>query len=632
MHSHRPISTLRRCLVGGAALVTLTTAYYSFAAAQEPLATAAQEPMVTGTPTPPPAAGQGDVTRIEIGESATLRSPTGKKLSKVFASRPGIAEVTADEKDPTIVKVTGRNVGAVDITLVEETGAATKVTLRVLPDMSYIRDTIKRHFPRTNLTLERVGENTVVVTGDVEMAEQISGIIQLVDSMVGKGYAINNMRLAGVVQVQLEVCIAQVNRQETRNMGFNWLQSSPNSVTTSTLGGILQTPSQLQVGTLTQRTIPPGFTQGFGNLGTGLGVANLSIGVFDENSAFFGYIEALRQENLAKIMAHPTVTTLSGRPANFKVGGEEPFGTSGSGGGTGTGIEFKPFGTVVRFVPIALGNGKLRIEVQSEVSNVRRTVETPNIVAPALDTTSVSTTVEMESGQTMAIGGLLQNRVTGATAKVPVLGDLPFVGAGFRKVTYFEEETEVLIIITPHVVDPLDCYQRPSRLPGQETRTATDFELFLEGILEAPRGQRELCPDGKYRPAHYWAPPHCYPYGTPKPGCGNCGACGTGCGTGYGASGHVSTGVRPVVNVAQEGRPATVIPAAAEQPQVIPQDTNPVLPPQQPVVPAVYVPESNQPQTEQAPMPAGNQPPSPEAKESTPVTPVPSEPVKPMDK
>jgi pilus assembly protein CpaC len=606
------------------------------------------------------------VVRIEISEQATLRSPTGKKLTKVFASRPNIAKVEADKDDPTIVRVTGMGVGTVEITLVEETGAATKITVRVLPDMSYIRETIRRHFPRTNLTIERVGEATVVITGDVELAEQISGIIQLVESMVGKGYAINNMRLAGVVQVQLEICVAQVRRSEARRFGFNWFQSDTNALTGSTVGGLV--PQPITGPAVTSNQVPPGFLTGQGNFGTLPPAANFIFGIFDENSAFFGFLDALRQENLAKIMAHPTLTTLSGRPATFTVGGEEPYGTAGSGGGTGTGIEFKPFGTYVRFLPIVLGNGKLRIEVQPEVSTVTGQITQANIVAPRLDVTRVETTVEIESGQTMVIGGLLQNRVTGITNKVPVLGDLPFVGTAFRTVSYNEDEVELLVIVTPHVIDPLDCYQRPSRLPGQETRTPTDFELFLEGILEAPRGQRELCPDGHYKPAHYWAPPHCYPYGTPKPGCNN-GACTTGCyGTpcvtgGCATGGYVVKDGRPGMNVVEVNRPATIIQAGAEQPQ-IQQGVHSVVSPQQPVAPAVYVPESNQPQTEQAPMPVvpashpimrlgadggltpvqneQAQPVSPpvktaepmpvDSKDATPVSTSPSDPVKPMDR
>jgi pilus assembly protein CpaC len=594
-----------------------------------------------------PTATQADqVIRIEVAEETAIRSPSGKAIKQVFASRPGIAKIgLINPMDPTIIRVTGTAVGTVDVTIVDEQGTATRHTIRVLPDLGYIRDTLNRHFPRTNLAIEKVGEHTVVVSGEVEHSEQISGILRIAESIVGQGYVINNMRMAGVMQVQLEVCVAQVDRTEIRRMGFNWLQASRDQVSGSTIGGLI--PNPITGPSVTSTDVPPGFLTSSkiaGGLGSqGLGTVNFVLGVFDDATSVFGFIQAIRQENLGKILSSPTLVTLSGRPASFTVGGEEPYGTAGAtgiSGGGGSGIQFKPFGTTVNFVPIVLGNGKIRIEVQPEVSSVREFIAQSSIIAPRLNTTRVETTVEMESGQTMVIGGLLENVQVGSTTKVPVLGDLPFVGMGFRTVSYSERETELLIIVTPYVVDPLDCAQRPTRLPGQETRTPTDFELFLEGILEAPRGQRPLCPDGKYRPAHYWAPAHCFPYGTPKPGHGGTGACGTDCSScAPGVSGaYVNTGGSEVRVVHGPGatlrlepvNPMT--PMLVGPPQGVPQEANPLLPPQQqPVLPANYVPESKPAEADKAPeiAPASTDVQRPEPKDL--IVPVPSEPVKPAE-
>jgi pilus assembly protein CpaC len=117
---------------------------------------------------------------------------------------------------------------------------------------------------------------------------------------------------------------------------------------------------------------------------------------------------------------------------------------------------------------------------------------------PGRNTNRVNTTVELEDGQTFVIGGLVQNTVTGATLKTPVLGDLPFLGAAFRRLSFEEDETEMVILVTPHLVDGEDCNQVPKILPGQETRSPDDFELFLEGILEAPRGPRQVFPGNHY--------------------------------------------------------------------------------------------------------------------------------------
>ena len=110
--------------------------------------------------------------------------------------------------------------------------------------------------------------------------------------------------------------------------------------------------------------------------------------------------------------------------------------------------------------------------------------------------------VSLESGQTFAIGGLIQNSVQGTTTKLPLLGDLPFVGAAFSKVSHEERETELIILVTPRLVEPMDCAQAPRRVPGRETRSPDDHELYLETLLEAPRGQRQVWNRNCYNAAY----------------------------------------------------------------------------------------------------------------------------------
>jgi pilus assembly protein CpaC len=131
----------------------------------------------------------------------------------------------------------------------------------------------------------------------------------------------------------------------------------------------------------------------------------------------------------------------------------------------------------------------------------------------------------MEDGQTFVLGGLIQHTVDGQTRKLPVLGDIPFLGVFFSSKSYNESEDEVIVVVTPHLVDPMDCSQAPKLLPGQETRSPDDFELFLEGILEAPRGPREVCPNGHYVPAWKHSPTAgVYPCGNPAGGATDCGS------------------------------------------------------------------------------------------------------------
>ena len=137
--------------------------------------------------------------------------------------------------------------------------------------------------------------------------------------------------------------------------------------------------------------------------------------------------------------------------------------------------------------------------------------------------------LQIEDGMTIAIGGLVQNTINGSTAKIPLLGDIPFLGTAFSSVEYNEREEELLILVTPRLVAPMSCCQLPKFLPGRETRSPDDFELFLTQILEAPRGQREVCPEGMFRAAHKNGPTaNLFPCNdnTPPFGSGHLGAVG----------------------------------------------------------------------------------------------------------
>ena len=195
----------------------------------------------------------------------------------------------------------------------------------------------------------------------------------------------------------------------------------------------------------------------------------------------------MRTENLVKILAEPRLLTLSGRPAQFIDGGQIPIVSSSTGGSS----KLLPFGTVLNFVPIVLGNGKIHLEVAASLSQPNSSVgvSIPRLGLwprlPVSPRVARRSPCRLEDGQTLAIGGLIQNSVTGQTTKIPWLGDLPYCGVFFRGVTYTETEEELLILVTPRLVDPMACTQLKPFMPGRETRSADDFELFMEGIMEA---------------------------------------------------------------------------------------------------------------------------------------------------
>jgi len=287
----------------------------------------------------------------------------------------------------------------------------------------------------------------------------------------------------GVYTVELQVVVAVVNRSELRNMSFSWNHSGPNWFLSSLIGG----PGGLA--TVLTPLAPAQTTTSI----TGTGTANVPFGVLSNNNSLLGFLQVLRTEGLTKIHSEPRITTLSGTPASILNGGETPI-VLATGVGAPPSVTYKEFGTRVNFLPIVMGNGRIHMDVRAELSQLDQAsgISVAGISAPGFRTRSAQVKVQVEDGQTIAIGGLIQNTVNGTISRVPFLGDLPYLGAVFSNKTYDEVEEELIILVTPRLVDPVDCTRIPKHLPGRETRVPDDFELFLEGILEAPRRQRNV--------------------------------------------------------------------------------------------------------------------------------------------
>jgi pilus assembly protein CpaC len=523
MHSFKSLKLSKSRLLG-AGLVAVATLAGAQAQAQPPAAAAGpgnQPPLIQNIP------GSGtsitvdraDFT-IQINETFRLRHEQGGLIKEVLASRPGIVQLDVNPQDATVLMVKGAAVGVTQLTITatDRQGnplPSTIRTVQVNPDISYIRSKVAEAFPTSNLRITSGGTpGSLIVTGWVNSAEEIDPIRNFLNGIAaqystrfvggaggggggqgGGGQGVSTgtqqpdlvtiaIRVAGAQTVQLDVCLASVNRQEIRRLGVDFFHQSGANFLGTSIGGA-------------------GFTVVDNGLPTSASTgANFVFSSTNGANSFQGFINALRNENLGKVLANPSMTCLSGRPSRFAVGGEEPYGTAGSGGGQGSGISFRPFGTVVTFMPVVLGEGRIRLTVAAENSNVSRVIEQPNLIAPAFAVQSVGTTLELDNGQSMVIGGLIRNQVTGVTNKYPILGDLPFVGTLFRSVSFDEREEELVIMVRVSLVDGLDCNQRSMvKLPGQETRSPSDFELFIEGILEAPRGGRDIFPARHYVPA-----------------------------------------------------------------------------------------------------------------------------------
>jgi pilus assembly protein CpaC len=478
--------------------------------------------------TPPglqPAVLRSNKVVIPIQGTQKLQQYTKKNLVKAESPRPNIVKISSIEGDPTTVLLTGLEAGTTSITLTDVDGKIEVVDIIVQFDVQYLKTLIGQTVPSANVTPIPGGNNNIILTGSVSRAEDIQPILATTASVAGGfDHVINALRVGGVMQVQLDCKIATVSRDQLRKMSFDFFTDGSNHVFASTVGQGFLIPASAIGGTF------PGFPSITNTVGNPNGSpANLFLGIFNNKQDFFGLLQALRNESLIKVLAEPTLVAMSGKSASFISGGEQAIPVPAGLGQVG--VQFEEFGTRLNFLPIILGDGKIWLEVEPEISDLNPAFGTVinGTSVPGRSTQRVHTTVLLEAGQTFVLGGLIERRVTASAVKVPIVGDLPFLGAAFSSKSYDETETELLITVTPYLIDAQSCDQAPKVFPGQETRTPDDFELFLEGILEAPHGPRQVFPDKRYVPAYKNGPSAAtYPCaGTgdgacKTPGCANC--------------------------------------------------------------------------------------------------------------
>jgi len=209
-----------------------------------------------------------------------------------------------------------------------------------------------------------------------------------------------------------------------------------------------------------------------------------------------GFIDALREDGLVKILAEPTLIALSGQNANFLAGGEFPIPVPQGLGSVA--IEYKPFGVGLSFTPTVLSEDRLSIEVVPEISELDfgTALRIEGFVVPGLSTRRASTVVELADGQSFAIAGLLRETVRDSLAKYPVLGEIPVLGMLFRSREFQKNETELVIIVTPHLVKPLDAAKQP--LPTDYYREPDFVEFYIEGLMEGREKKQPLERTGEF--------------------------------------------------------------------------------------------------------------------------------------
>ena len=402
----------------------------------------------------------------------TLESGSGRVVklngaaANVFVADPKVAEVRP--ASPGTLFVFGVAPGRTTIAAVDAAGQTLLDAQIVVAPSSFTavqaQAAALRAAPGRRINVQAAPRG-LTVSGEVSTPAEAAQILSTVRSHLAEGQTLDDhLGVQSSVQVLLRVRIAEMSRTVTRNLGINW----------QALGSAGKFAAGLSTGTAVASSV----TSGGQNL--------LRFGTPDINAI----IDALAQDNLVRILAEPNLTAMSGQPASFLAGGEFPIPVSHK--DNDVTLEFKQYGVKLTFVPTVLTSGRINLHVSPEVSElstqgaVQLTSGNSSLQIPALTVRRAETTVEVGSGQSFAIAGLLQSTVTQQSSGVPLLGDVPVLGALFRSTSFQRQETELVVVVTPYIARPASDPAALS-LPGQDTVPPREYERIV-GLQQIARG------------------------------------------------------------------------------------------------------------------------------------------------
>lgn len=378
---------------------------------------------------------------VDKGIPVTLAAPA----ASVFIANPDVADVQV--MSPTSIMVYGHKTGQTTLMATDNNGGTLLLrTVMVTQNLDDLRQALNAVIPGHKIKVEAV-PNGIVLTGEAKDPGVIEDARRLAMRYVPKdsGEVINRIKVRGSNQIQIRVRFAEVSRDVDKRFGIDW-ESIGN------IGGFAfgfmsgNAPVVVSEGAnILNRTRPS-----TGNSVNDIFKFSESTGAFNLNAL----IDALAVEGLVTVLAEPNLTAKSGETASFLAGGEFPVPVPQS--QTTVTIEWKTYGVSLAFTPTLIGENRMSLHVRPEVSQLSDAgaVTLNNITVPALTTRRAETTIELASGQSFAIGGLLNNNQAQSVNKFPFLGDTPILGPLFRSTRFLNKQSELVIIITPYIVKP----------------------------------------------------------------------------------------------------------------------------------------------------------------------------------
>jgi pilus assembly protein CpaC len=426
-----------------------------------------------------------DQLQIEVGKGQVIRLP--RPAATVFVADPDIADVQA--QSPSIIYLFGRKAGSTSLFAVDENDEMLlRSAVQVSHDTQGLQNAIKRLLPDGAVAVSSI-DGSIVLDGVVDSPIQAQELRELASRFLGEDESLlNRIRVGAPTQVHLRVRVAEVSREVLKEFGFNWENLfNSNGYSFAFANG--------------RDIVSDNFSQFFrAPANAGGNAPGLVFGAYDSSKASINAaIDALAAEGLVTVLAEPNLTALSGETASFLAGGEFPIPVASN--DNEIEIEFKEFGIGLAFTPTVLNEHRISLRVRPEVSELsdNGAITVNGLTIPALATRRAETTVELGSGQSFAIGGLLSNNVQNTVSKFPGLGDLPILGTLFRSQRFQTSETELVIMVTPYLVKPIS--EPVLATPVDGYRAPSDIERILQGRLHHAQLHRgrgaPLGPDGQ---------------------------------------------------------------------------------------------------------------------------------------
>jgi len=435
--------------------------------------------------------------RVEVALNKSTVLQLNTPVKKISIGNPAIADILVLRGSQ--VYVLGKGLGSTNVLLWDKNdGVISNLDVEVTHDLAGLKAQLYELMPGEEVNVYS-SQKSIVLNGLVSSVTKMDAVLRIAESFTGTrlstkekkggastGGVINLMQVGGAQQVMLEVKVSEVSRSILEQFGikFDAINAGSNGI-----GGIIGRGATLGGGAAPIFTTPAAVGPAVTSvLSDSASISRGIFGAFLDGDMLYNFIlNAAKQDGIAKVLAEPTLTTLSGQPATFLSGGEFPVPVPGQNGQVT--IEYKDFGIELGFLPVVLDarqiNLKLNVSVSELTTDQAVAVDvsnaSSNIFVPALRKRSASSTVELADGQTIAIAGLISENTKERVNKIPGLGDIPILGALFRSKEFVKGQSELVILVTPHLAKPID--EKDVRMPTDRIVDPDRWGFYLMGGL-----------------------------------------------------------------------------------------------------------------------------------------------------